>query len=628
MLDAFRNAAKGWVAKVLIGLLAMSFAVWGIADVFRAPTGGALATVGEVEVTAQEYSESFNQYLQNLARQTGQQVTPDDARKFGIDRAVLNNLIQSAALDNQARSLKLGVPDAYIAAETSANPAFQDSSGKFDPDLFRRLLAQNGMSEGMYLAQERQGRLRDAITDSADGNIAASGTLTEIRYRHANEQRDARYFVIRTLDSEVPAPTDDEIKKEYEANPSAYTAPEYRSIAIMKAEPADLAAKIELSEDDLKAGYEKYRNEYLTPERRTILQLSFGSIDAAMKAKDRLAAGEDFLAIAKELGFAEADVTFADKTKGEFIDPAIADAAFALAEGAVSEPVKGMLNTVLLKAVKVSPEHQSTLDEVRAALGERLKLERANEEIQSIYDVVEDARAAQTKFEEIAEKSNIPFQLVSTVDAQGLGKDGAAIEFPHKADVLRAAFTSDVGVENSAISLDNGYVWYEVREVVPSAIRPFEEVKAKASAAVLAAKVRALSEEKAKKLVERATSGISLDDLAKESQSEIKTVQGLKRAESGADFDAAAVKAVFSVAENGITFAVEPDGKGAKVIQSQAVLLPPFDANSAEAKSLAEGVKEATAADVLAAYLGALQKDVGVTIDETLWRQISGAQTQ
>ena len=84
------------------------------------------------------------------------------------------------------------------------------------------------------------------------------------------------------------------------------------------------------------------------------------------------------------------------------------------------------------------------------------------------------ARAAQTKFEDIAAKAGIPFILITAVDAQGKDKNLNDVDVPHKTEVLQATFASDVGVENDAVSLDNGYVWYEVREVVPSAIRPLD----------------------------------------------------------------------------------------------------------------------------------------------------------
>jgi peptidyl-prolyl cis-trans isomerase D len=626
MMETMRNAAKGWVAKVLIGLLAVSFGVWGIADVFRGGSTGTLATVGETEIAPEQFSNAFQEYLQNYARQTGRGITPEEARALGIDKAILDNLLRSAALDHQAGKLSLGVSDTYLAHDVMLNPGFHDAAGKFDAARFKMVLEQNGLSEQAFFAEERQRLLREALTETASADMPVNLGLIEAQHRFDTEQRDARYFIVKAEDSEVAAPTEDEIKKEYEANPAAYTAPEYRVVATMKVEPADIAAKVALTDEDIKAGFEKYKGDYFTPETRTILQISFPTLEEAQAAQQKLAAGADFMALAKERGFSEQDVTFADKARTDFIDQAIAEAAFALAQGQVSQPVKGTLATVLLKTEKITPEKQSSLEEVKAELTERLKLERAGEEIQAIYDAVEDARASQTSFEEIAAKAGIPFQLLPPLDAQGKGKDGNPVPAPHAGELVTAAFASDVGVENDAISLDNGYVWYEVREVIPSALRPFEDVKDKARAAVLAGKLRTLAEEKAKKLVERAKSGAKIEDLATEAGAEVKTAQGLRRAERSDSFGPGAIAALFAVPENGVAFAIEPDGRSARVMQSQPVMLPPFAAASAEAKEISDRLKGQIADNMLSAYLAALEQQAGVSINETTWRNISGQQ--
>ena len=627
MMDSMRKAAKSWVAKLLIGMLAVSFGVWGIADVFKFGNANDLVKVGGEEITADAYGKAFQNRLQEIARQTGQGITPEQARAFGIDKGVLAYLIQGAALDDEIKTLKLGVSDKFLAETAMANAAFRDSTGKFSADRFKSVLAQNGYSESVYFGLERQRILREAVSATAGGDVPVTPGLLEAQYQYDNEQRDARYFVVTTADSEVAAPTDDEIKKEYETHPEAYTAPEYRSVAIMKVEPADIASKITLTDRDLADGYAKYKSEYFTPEKRTILQVTYPTLADAQAAKARIAAGGDFMAEATIRGFTEQDSTFADKTKADFIDPAVADAAFSLPEGAVSEPIKGALATTLLKVAKVTPEHQGTLDEVKQQLSDRLKLEQAVDEIQSTYDAVEDARAAQTKFEDIAAKAGIPFTLVTAVDAQGKGKDGKDVDVPHKEDVVKATFSSDVGVENDALSLDNGYVWYEVREVVPAALKPLDQVKDQARAAVIAEKVAAASEEKARKLVERARAGTSLDDLAAESKAQVQSAQGIKRTEQGASFGPAAVKALFSVPDTGFAYALETDGKGARVMQSVPVLLPAFDPGSPDAKSIADRLKPQVADGMLTAYLNALQNKVGVSVNEALWQKVAGQQT-
>ncbi len=627
MLDVFRTAAKGWTAKILIGLLAASFGVWGIADVFRGYRAGALVTVGSEEISATEFTRAFNQALQNLARQTGQTFTAEEARRLGIDRSVLNNLIQSAALDAQGHSMGLAISDAALAQEAADNPNFKGSDGKFDSTLFRRLLEQNGLNEAMYLASERRAKLRQALTGSADGDLAAPRVLTEAQHRYRNEERDVRYFIIKAAESEIAPPTDEELKKHYEADPQSYTAPEYRSIAVMKVEPSDIAAKVTLTEEEIKAGYEKFKGDYFSPELRTILQMTFTTLDEAKKAKARLAAGEDFLAVAKERGLTESDVTLADKTKADFLDPKVGDQAFALAEGAVSEPIEGSLAITLVKIAKIKPEKQETFDEVKQRLTERMQFDKARDEVQSVYDAVEDARAAQTAFETIADRAGIPFQLVAAADASGRDKDGKDVEIAHKAEVLKAAFESDVGVESDALSIGDGFVWYEVREVIPSALRPLDSIKDKVKADVVASKLRELAHEKAKKLVDRAKAGTALDTLAQELGAEVKTAQGLKRSEATAEFDGPAVMATFSVPENGVTYALEGDGKGARLIQPTAVKLAPFVTGSEAAKTLADETKVGMGKDLLTLYLGALQEELGVSINEDLWRQIAGTPT-
>ena len=110
--EMFRNAGKSWVAKILLMLLAGSFGVWGIQDIFGGFNATALATVGDQEISSQQYSNSYRQAMQNLAQQTGQNLTAEDARSMGIDRSILNNLIQSAAIDAQAANLKLSISKA------------------------------------------------------------------------------------------------------------------------------------------------------------------------------------------------------------------------------------------------------------------------------------------------------------------------------------------------------------------------------------------------------------------------------------------------------------------------------------------------------------------------------------
>ncbi len=527
MLETLRNAGKSWIAKVLMIFLAASFGIWGIQDVFRGFQSGALATVGDREISAAEYSQSLRQTLQSIARSTGQSLSQEDARKAGYDKAVLDDLIRRAAIDAQADSLGLVISPQSVVEAAQTNPAFQGTGGQFDPAAFAGALQANGLTEAGYMAVESQNLRRQSVLKAVGSNFQMPTTLVEALSKFKSEQRDARYFTIQAAVTDVAAPSDSEIKEQYEKTPAAYTAPEYRSIAVLKVEPSDLISKISITDDEVKAGYERLKAELSKPERRTFLQIGFPTEIEAEKARTRLAGGLDFIALANERGLKEGDYLLADKAKDELLDKDVANAAFSLQEGATSDVVKGSLVTALLKVTKITPGHVPTLDEVRGQVTERLQLEKAREQMQAIFDTVENERNNQTKLEDIAKSQNLPFVLIPAVSAAGLDKDGKEVNVVDKPELLKAAYASDVGDVTSPLNPTDSYIWYDVREVIPSALKPLDAVKAQVQSDVTARKVRELLRQRAEKIVASLKSGLNFDQVAQQEKAELKQAQGL-----------------------------------------------------------------------------------------------------
>ena len=636
MLETMRNAAKGWVAKVLMALLVLSFSVWGVKDVSSNFTDNVLgwfgwgpkdlAHVAGKTILASEYTNSLQRTLKMMSQQSGQNVTIDEAHKLGIDKQVLDNLIATVAVDAQRDRLNLAVSDKAIAGDLQNNKAFQDSSGKFDAAIFQRVLQQNGLTEAGVIAREREGRLHGAVSSVTSAQLTLPKTFQLALAQFGGQNRDVRYFDVTATEADVTPPTDDDLKKQYAATPAAYTAPEYRSIAVMKVDPADISAKASVTPEEVKTGYDRYKSDYFKPEHRDILQLSFPSLDAAKKAKIRISNGEDIMNIVKELGAKEADILLKDRTKGDFLDAKIADAAFALKEGAVSDPVEGGLAIALLKAVKVVPEKQSTQAEVAPELTKRLQLEKAKDEIQSVYAAVEDARGQQTKFEAIAEKAGIPLLIISAISAAGQDKTGKDVDLVSKPEVLKAVFASDVGLDNDALVIGDGFVWYEVRGVTPAALKSLDDVKADVKKNFVADKLRDAAGVKAKKLVEKAIGGANFESLAAEAGATTKSATNIKRNEGSADFDIGAVNALFSVADKGFAFALGGDGKTARVMQVTKDTIPSALIASPEIKKLQTEVTSGFAQDLGQSYVLALRQSANVSINDALWRQNTGTE--
>jgi peptidyl-prolyl cis-trans isomerase D len=627
MLEAFRKGAQSWPAKLFLGLLLSSFAVWGIADVFRGVRTANLLEVGGRSISSEVFRQNLNKTLQQFSQQTGSNVTLEQARVLGLDKQVLDRMIAEAAVDAQAERLKIEVADRAVGDSITTNKLFLDSTGKFDQARFQSILQQNSMTEQGFVALEKADMLRRAFSGAAGDNVALPRTLIDALTRYRDEKRDARYVSFTVSAADVPAPTDVEIQKQYDSAPTAYTAPEYRSIAVMKVEAADIASKIDVSAEEITQAYEASKAEYFKPETRDIVQLSFADVAAADKARARIEAGEDIMKVAAELGQKESDVLFKERTKADFLDDKIGEAAFALKEGALSAAIKGSLNTAILKAVKVTPEHQPTQAELAQTLKDRVKLDKAREEIQSVYDAVEDARAQSTKFEDIAARAAIPLVVLPAVSAAGLDKQGKPVDLVLKDEVVRAAFAGDVGVENDALQVGDGYVWLEVREVIPSVVKPLAEVKDQVKADWAASKLRNLASEKAKAIVEKAGASTKLETIATELNSRVETVEGLKRNETSEKFDGVATIALFSVPEKALTWALEGDGKTARIIEVAKVTAPTMGA-SATGKEVADVARKGLSGDLVEAYLKTARNGTTVVLNEELWQKIDGASAQ
>src|SRR6266480_7927620 len=151
MLRGMRKASSNWLGKIIMavvmGVLIISFAVWGIADIFRGFGQSTLAKIGRTEISTEQFRQIYTEKLQQLGRQFGRPLTMDQARAFGLDRQVLEQTIAEAALDEEARRLGLGQSDAETLRVIMNDPNFKGLGGKFDPQRFQSTIRQFGFSE-------------------------------------------------------------------------------------------------------------------------------------------------------------------------------------------------------------------------------------------------------------------------------------------------------------------------------------------------------------------------------------------------------------------------------------------------------------------------------------------------
>lgn len=504
---------------------------------------------------------------------------------------------------------------------------FQTAQGQFNRSAFQQMLASNGLTEDMFLTFEREAILRAEIAAVIDQNVDIPDAMISAIVRQQNETRTARYFVLSadTVDA-VPDPSEAEQQAYYNQNKRSFTAPEFRTLTILRLEPEDVADTISISDEELQQLYDQSASEFITPATREVQQITFPTIAEAQQARDRIADGADFIEIAKERGLKPIDYNLGVIQRSEIGDEKVAEAAFALSEGAVSDPVEGKLAIVLVRAQSIKPEEKKSFESVKPDLKKRLSLERAQEEILNLHDAVEDARAGGASLTEIGQKFDLPVIQVDAVDRSGNGPDGKPVaDIPASTTVLRTSFESDVGVENDPIDTANdGFVWVDVTEVTPQAIRPLEDVRADVIGLWKTNQSREALIKRAGELIDKAKGGTDLEAIAKELGTTVTASNPLKRRDTAEPLGTSAVAALFRTPENDLTFAQTTDGKSLIVVQVAKVDTPKFDPNSAEAKAIRTQLVTNVGRDLFSIYVSGLQEDIGIQINETLWASLHG----
>lgn len=634
MMQGMRNATKTWLGKlvvaVLFGFLILSFAIWGVGDIFRGGARTTVATVGKTEITVEQMRSEYQNEIQRLSRHLRQTITPDQARALGLDRQILQRLVTQAALDNEARALGLSVGDATVAQSIIDDANFRAASGQFDRALFNELIRQNGMTEAMYVREQRAALLRGQIAEAVSGQLAAPGAILEFGHRYQNEQRVISFLeLLPAKAGEVGTPDEAALRRLFEERRGQFRAPEYRTARVLALTPLTLADPASLSEADVAQHYQQIRTRFGAPERRTIQQIVFPTRDEAAAAVERIRGGAGFDDIARERSIAEADLTLGNLTRAEILDQNVATAAFALDQGVVSDPVQGPFGFAVIRVTSIEPERIRALAEVAQEVRADLAVRRASARLNEVHDRVEDMRAGARPLPEIAAELRLEVVTLGPVDRARRTADGRPLpNVPAVDQVIEAMFRADIGTDNEAVrTRDNGYVWYDVTTIDVARERTFEEVRDQVAALWQEEEVDRRLQDRARQLAERAGRGETIEALAAELGVAAQVSPPLTRSSSLPEFPATVLNSAFGTAVNGVASAALPGGRGRMLFRVQSATVPPFIRTTQEAEQLAQQIGNSLGDDLIAQYVDSVQTRLGVRINQQALRNATGGES-
>lgn len=625
MLDSLRKAAGTWVAKLLLILLVVSFAIWGISGQMMSGAGGnAVVTAGGTSVSPVDYRLAYDRQIQVLSQQVGQRITREQATLFGVDQQVLAQLVAGAVLDEQARLIGLGVSQDKIAQLTAEDPAFRGQGGRFDRQQFDFVLRQVGMRPEDYFRNREQVAVRQQIVEAVSDGMKAPDAFLNAVSLYQGENRTIEYVTLqKSILGTVAPPAEDVLAKWFEENKAKYAAPEYRKIAYVKLEPADIADTSAITDEDVAKDYEANKARYTTPETRKIEQLVFADDATAQAAAESLKSGSTFDSLVVAQGKTMADVSLGTFRKSDVSDPAVGEAAFKLGPNEVSPVVAGAFGPVLIRVTEINPEVVKPLADVSSQIRQDLALVEARAQLLDVHDAYEDARAAGQTMEEAAAAAKLKVVTVDAVDRNALDPSGAVIStIPSSKDLLQGAFESQVDVENPPLTLGaEGFVFYEVKAVTPARDRTLDEVREKVVADWVAEETERLFSARAAELEKKLRDAGSLDAIATELGVEKQVKRGLRRGAEDAEFGPDASGAIFSVAQGGSSVFTPADGNTRVLFKVTEVFEPAGAGADAVDPEQRKAYATGMADDLLDQLVARLQSEYKVTSNQAAIQQ-------
>lgn len=534
MLQDIRKSTKGTTAKIVIGLIVISFAFFGIQSILLDGGGAEVAVVNGQDIYPQELRQAVEAQKRRLLARMGDNIDPamlDDNR---LASQSLESLINRTLLVQSAAALKLSVSEGEIGAVVAGIEDFQ-VDGVFSPERYKGVLSGAGFTPGSYKVNLHD----DLLLNQVSSGLAASEFVTPVELEHnarvMAESRDFRYFTIpqEKFTSGKPA-AESELEAYYNAHLDGFRTQESVDLEYLELTLADFHQPVE--EGAILEAYEQAKQDFQYQTQNRVSHILFGPGDATevqqrvAEAQDQLTAGVSFAEVAQnfseDVGSSERGGDLGYTTGDTF--PEEMEAVIAELElGTVSGPVETDAGTHLISVTERKQGEVATLEELRAGLEQNIQAEEARI---VLLRTVESLRDLSFNADNLVDPARELGLTISTAEAvarnrdEGLFSNTALLEAAFSEDVLTSGHNSDV-IELPGES----FVVLRVSQHNASEIKSLDSVREEVLAAVAAETLRKAVSSEATNALEQLQSGLAIDQYAKAQGYELQVELGIDR---------------------------------------------------------------------------------------------------
>lgn len=515
MLQVIRKHVHGLLGWFILGLIIVSFALWGISSYFAGGDEVPVATVGGKKFYQRDVNRAYLRLKQSSPRLAA--MDENVLRKEAV-----RQLVADSVLGNTVEDLGLAASDQTVRKTIQNIPVFQ-VDGKFDKKSYTLALGSQGLSSRQFIEQTRLALEKDQLRRSALDSGFITQSELEDYFRLYSQARDVEYMTVPIELKQIDH-SDEAIQAYYDKHINQYQIPEQVSLQYVELNLEDLASQEQVSEEDLRAYYEEQKDTFSTEERRKVRHILVSTKgeesekDSLAKTRqiiEKLIKGEDFSKLAKQysddplskkkggdLGFIR---------RGDMVEE-FEETAFNLKEGVVSVPVKTKYGYHIIEVTKVEPATTKSYDEVKDQLAKDYRRQQAENKFFELQETLDQVRYEHSDNLEMAAEA-----VDTKIQETGLFNQQTGAGIASEKVVRDAAFSEDVLKGNNSEVIELGperVVVVRVKEHRPAETLPLKTVKQRVIQALNQNAARDATIKKAGEIVKMVNQGESLEQLA------------------------------------------------------------------------------------------------------------------
>jgi peptidyl-prolyl cis-trans isomerase D len=572
-------------AIAFLGIIAFGFAAGDIAglNISGISGGDRVGKVGGQPIKATELSQAATNALENAKQQNPRASMKEFLATGGLEK-VFDSMVNRLAVSVFGANHGIVASDRLIDSEITKIPAFRGLDGKFSEATYRQMLAQRGLSDALVREDLGQGLVARQILEPAG---YGSTVPRELALHYAALLREKRSGAIALLPSPLFAPktptSDKDLANFYAGHRNQFVRPERRTIRYATFGDEALKNLTAPSDAEIAAFYNSNKAQYAATETRQLTQLIVPTEAAASAVAAEVAKGKTLEAAATEKGLSATKLPVTDKNGlASGASPAVANAAFAAAKGALTAPAHSPIGWHLIRVDGIDKRPERTIDQVRGEIVMQLTATKRRTALGDLTAKLEEEFDKGGNLADAAKELGLTIQQTPTLTADGKSYDNPAAPLPPViTKIASAAFAMEKENEPQVAEFEPNktFVIFDVSDIAVSAAAPLAEIKNDVLTAYLFSKGFAAAKAAADQLLAETRKGVPLAQAAAALKLTIPPVQSVdmsrEQLTAQGQRPPPPLLLLFSMAKGTTKLLPAPGNRGWFVVSLKDIVTPP-----------------------------------------------------